>query len=244
MKQKGWFDHSLDVEKLQKDSTAYILTLGQSNAANSSNSLDTGSLNTYSYYNGQLYKAEDPLIGCDGVGGSVWPILADKMIAGNKYKRVVIIPIAVGSTTVKNWAEGECNILLNNTLNDLRKHKIVLTQILWQQGESDNGTSKILYKRYLSQVLNNIRSCRQSAPFYCAITSYSNLAESKPLGVDSTIQDAQREFIKENKNVLVGPNTDTIIDAIDRHDSLHFSKVGKHKCADLWYKALYPSWSL
>jgi len=96
-KQKGWLDKSFGVEKLSADSTAYIMTLGQSNSANSSNALDTASTNAYSYYNGQLYRAQDPMIGCSGDGGSVWPVLADKIILAKKYKKVVIIPIAVGS---------------------------------------------------------------------------------------------------------------------------------------------------
>jgi hypothetical protein len=241
LKQAGWFDKSQGVEKLPPDSTAYMLTLGQSNAGNSSSALDTASANAYSYYKGQLYRAEDPLIGAPGVGGSVWTLLADKIIANKLYKRVVIIPIAVGSTDAQSWADGDCSKILSNALADLKKHHIVLTHILWQEGESDNGSSKLLYKRNLGKVLRNIRRNGQPAPFYCAISSYTNDAQSMPKGIDLNIQNAQREFAKENKGVFEGPNTDTINEAIDRHDSIHFSKTGKRKYADLWFASIFQT---
>lgn len=238
MRQHGWLDKKLSLSELKSDSTIIILTLGQSNAANSSNSYYSPKNNVLNYYNGQLYKAREPLIGAGGDGGSVWTILADKMIDGALCKKVIIIPIAVGSTNIENWARGECSIKLRNTLDDLNKHNIKLTYVLWHQGEANNGTSKANYKKNLSIILKTIREKKQTAPFYCSIATYSFLAVTKPLGIDSVIQNAQREFIYENKNVLRGPNTDLLIYAIDRHDSQHFSQFGNFRYAELWLKAI------
>jgi hypothetical protein len=241
LKQEGWFDHGTKIESLKADSIAYILTLGQSNAGNSSNSLDTAGSSVYSYYNGKLYQAADPLIGSNGIGGSVWPAIADRLISTGLYKHVVLIPIAVGNTNIDNWAHGKCSEKLKETLRDLKSRNIKLTHILWHQGESNNGTSKVDYKKNLSSILKTIRSNGQNAPFYCSIASYTPTALNKPKGIDINIQAAQREFINENEGVLLGPNTDTILDAIDRYDSQHFSKVGKAKYVNLWMQSLIES---
>jgi hypothetical protein len=238
IKQKGWLDEKLDLSELKSDSTMTILTLGQANAANSSNMHYQARRDVLNYYNGSLYKAKEPLIGAGGFGGSVWTILADKLIDSGFCKKVIIIPIAEGGTTVENWAIGDCSQKLQTTLLDLSQHNIKLTHIFWHQGESDNGKSKDNYKKNLSRVVKIIRSHNQNAPFYCSVATYSFLAKNKPIGVDSSIQNAQIEFIKENTNVLGGPNTDELIYAIDRFDSEHFSEYGNIRYANLWFRAV------
>ena len=238
MKQRGWLDNKVSLAELKSDSTIIFLTLGQSNAANSSNSYYSPKNNVLNYYDGKLYKAKEPLIGAGGDGGCVWTILADKMIDSGLCKKVIIIPIAVGSTNIENWAKGECNIKLRNTLDDLNRHNIKLTYVLWHHGEANNGTSKESYKENLRAILKTIREKNQTAPFFCSIASYNFLATTKPLGIDSSIQNAQKEFISENENVLRGPNTDILIYAIDRHDSQHFSQFGNFRYANLWLTAI------
>ena len=236
--QTGLLNKKLSLSELEGDSILVILTMGQSNAANSSNSKYKPSGNVLNYYNGNLYQAEEPLIGASGGGGSVWPLLADLLIKNKFCKKVVIVPIAVGSTDVYNWANGECSLKLKNTLNDLKENNIKLTQILWHHGEANNGTSKQVYKENMASILKVIRSYHQDAPFYCAIATFSPLAVKMPNGIDVNIQNAQKEFIEENANVFPGPNTDQLTHAMDRYDAQHFSEFGKMKFAELWYASL------
>jgi hypothetical protein len=237
-KMLGWFDKGTPITKLKPDSTAYILVMGQANAGNTSNSLDTAGAGVYSYHKGKLYPAIDPMIGSIGYGGSVWPSIGDSLINDNKYKKVVFIPIAIGSTHVEDWATGDCSIMLKTTLDDMKARNIKLTHILWHQGESDNGTSKENYKKNLHKIISLIRDNQQSAPFYCSIASLSPLSKISSSGIDTNIQQAQIEFINENPGILAGPNTDLLNLAVDRYDGVHFSKAGKAKYMNQWLNCL------
>src|SRR2546425_3481295 len=48
------------------------LVFGQSNSSNSGQTRRTARERVYNYYQGKLYLAQDPLLGADGDGGSVW----------------------------------------------------------------------------------------------------------------------------------------------------------------------------
>jgi hypothetical protein len=238
-KQKGWFDKKVSLQELRKPHTLIILTLGQSNSCNSSNFYYKPKHRVLNYYNGTLYEATEPLIGGDGSGGSVWTMLGDKLIEHGLCDRAVFITIGVGSTGIGTWASGACHLKLEETLQDLQKHNIKLNAIIWHQGESDNGvTPKIVYKNQLKKVYDTFLEYHQNAPFYCSIASYGSLSYANPLGIDTAIQHAQMEFVHDYRNVLLGPNTDTLIYALYRHDSQHFSKRGLEAFSDLLLKSL------
>ena len=116
---------------------------------------------------------------------------------------------------------------------------IRLTHIFWHQGETDNilNSSKAKYKENLGAIFQVLRKY-QSADFYVSIASYHPVSIAKPLGVDNVIREAQKEFINENKGVLVGPDTDTLIHAIHRHDSVHFSDFGMSLFTQQWLNAM------
>ncbi len=89
----------------------------------------------------------------------------------------------------------------------------------------------------MASILQNLRKY-QSADFYVSIAYYHPAAITKSFGVDSLIKNAQTEFINEQKRVLVGPDTDLIIHAIHRHNSVHFSDFGMNVYAQLWFNAI------
>lgn len=238
LRQKGWFNTNKKESVVTNDSTLVVLTLGQSNAANSSSDNYQPRENVFTYSNGQIYEAEEPLIGNGGAGCSVWTRLADKLITEGICKKVILVPIAVGSTNIQNWASGDCNAKLISTLKSLKENNIKLTHILWHQGEADNGKSVVAYKNNLEKVLNTFRLNGVTAPFYCSIATYNPLESFKNKGVDFNLQNAQKSFISENENVYAGPNTDKLIHAIYRVDSQHFSSLGNRKYAELWFQSL------
>ena len=217
------------------------LAFGQSNAGNYGKTAYTPhNAFVFNFHNGKLYTAKDPLIGTTGKGGSVWTRLGDKLIDSGLYHKVILIPIAVGGSAIDRWVfGGDCFEKLQQTLKTLDSQHIRLTHVFWHQGESDNvlNTTKAKYKEHLGAILQTLRKY-QSADFYVSIASYHSVAIAKPLGVDNAIRDAQQEFINENKGVLAGPDTDTIIHAIHRHDSVHFSDFGMTAYAQLWFNAI------
>ena len=60
---------------------------------------------------------------------------------------------------------------------------------------------------------------------------YSQWEKSKINGIDTCIQNAQIEFVKENPGTKQGPDTDLYNLAEDRWDGVHFSKKGLDKFA-------------
>lgn len=232
----------VSLSELKSDAhTVIALTFGQSNAANRGQKRYTcHNKAVLVYHEGKLYRAKDPLPGATGPGGSVWSVLGDMLIDSGLAKKVVIIPIAIGNTAIDCWTQGECYDKLQKTLRQLDAAKIVLTHVFWHQGESDNlkNTSGEAYKDNLGVLLKTVREHRQTAAFYISLASYHNEAVTKPLGVDTTIRAAQKQFIKENNGVRQGPDTDGLIYAIHRYDGVHFSEYGMKQFALLWLKAI------
>lgn len=220
--------------------TMIALTFGQSNAGNRGQTPYKPHNNVLNYYDAKLYHAKDPLLGATGPGGSVWTHLGDLLIDSGLYKKVIFVPIAIGNTDIECWSSGMCFQKLERTLKQLDSLHVKLTHIFWHQGESDNleNTSKQKYKASLKIILQTIRNYHQQADLYVSIASYHNGAITKPLGVDTTIREAQKEFIAENKGVVYGPDSDTLIYAIHRHDGVHFSDFGMKAFAQLWLNAI------
>ena len=236
LKNKGYLDKRGDLSEITTSKDVMVaLTFGQSNAANSGEHRYTPHHTILNYAENKLYVANDPLVGTGGKGGSVWGILGDMLIDSGKYKKVVVIPIAMGSTSVSCWADSACHFKLVSTLQELKKNHIKLTHIFWHQGETDLGTSQQHYKEQLTKILKTLRFYEQNAPFYCSIASYNPGLPNLP------VSSAQNEFIKENENVLRGPNTDLIIAKEDRWQKVHFTETGMNKYAAAWYVAIQNS---
>jgi hypothetical protein len=230
----------IDKKLLHSDSTAIILTLGQSNSANHGQGSYECHNEVLNYFNGDLYQAKEPLLGASGNGCSVWTRFSDLLIDGGLYKRVIIIPIGIGSSTIHCWANGDCNKKLQVTLQLLVNDSINITHIVWHQGESDNieNTSKEDYMARLDQILEQIRAFQIAAPFFVCAATYHPSITKKHNGIDPLIQSAQTEFVKRNQNVYAGPNTDLIDLAADRFDGVHFSERGLDKFAKELYNCI------
>lgn len=238
LKQRGLINDKVPLSMALGDSTMTMLALGQSNAGNYVNHLHTPKNAVYNYYDRQLFTASDPLIGADGNGGSVWTVLADMVIEQRLYKKVVIISLAIGGSTVECWAHGTCRQRLEKTLADMEQDGLAATHIFWHQGESDAEYPPQLYKQDLNTIVALLKNRHQPAPFYCAIASYSPTHINTATGVNPAIADAQKEFISNRQGVYQGANTDSLIQAIDRYDGQHFSEIGNLRHARLWLDAI------
>lgn len=232
----GFFHKEVPLAELKSaPGTMIALTFGQSNASNSGETLYSPHNVVLNYAKDHLYVAKDPMMGASGTGGSVWGILGDKLLDSALFKKVVFIPIGIGSTDISCWSDSLCNEKLVATLKALEKHKIRLSHIFWHQGEADGNTTKEVYRKGLEKILLTIRKYHQDAPFYCSLVSFN------ANGIHPQILEAQQEFIAAHKNVFMGAKTDAIIGAGDRYQVLHFTAQGMHKYADSWYKAIQNS---
>lgn len=220
--------------------TMICLAFGQSNAGNYGNGAYVCKNEVYNYYKGEIYVAKEPLLGPDGGGSSVWTRVADMLIDSGLYKKVIIVPCAIGGTSVKCWSEGHCKDKLIETLDYLKKDNIKLTHIFWDQGETDNvdKTTSSQYKGRLIQVINIIRDKEFKAPFFTSITSYFPYNNDNLNGIDPDITRAQLEVVKEVENIKQGPNTDSLNLAYYRADAVHFTEKGLDKLAQKWFEKI------
>lgn len=221
---------------VKSDKVMVVLTIGQSNAANFGDGSYTCKHPVYNYYKGDLYMAKDPILGANGPGCSVWTRVADRLIDSGLYKKVILVPCAIGSTSVQCWAEGDCKAQLLKTLAYLKKDNIELTHIFWDQGETDNvdKTTKAEYKKRLKQVIGMIRAEQPNAVFFSTISSYFPFNNDNPFGISAAITAAQHEVIAEDEQVKLGPNTDDLNLAYYRQQDVHFTSKGLDQLAGDW----------
>ena len=128
--------------QITKD-TIIAFVFGQSNAGNyGGEKFFAETPNVYNYFNNKFYKAEDPLLGSAGDRGSVWTLTANKLIREKITDQVIIIPAAVGSTSVSHWkGGGRLNYMFESRLKEAKSNNLSITHFLWHQGEYDNPYS-------------------------------------------------------------------------------------------------------
>ena len=219
--------------------TMIALVMGQSNSANHGETRHASKSNVYNFYDNKCYRAEDPMLGTTGNGGSVWTRLGDLLVERGDYENVVFITIGVGGTEIKRWAPGgDLNRRIYDVVAQLKKNKIKPTHIFWHQGETDfkKGTSKEDYKRMFMDMLERIRQMGIDAPIYVAVATICGSG-----GQGYEIQFAQRELVDIKNKIYPGAYSDELATIEDRHDACHFSDAGLMKHAEMWYQAIHLS---
>jgi hypothetical protein len=222
----------------QDDSTAVLLLIGQSNAANDQGQRHDGaSANVINFADGKCYLAASPLLGTEGEFGESWTLLANKLLASKRFEKVVLVPAAVGSTEIARWAEGgDVNRALLRTVESaMSQYKF--THILWHQGETDFrlNTPEEAYAQSFRSLLNSLRAKGVLAPIYVSVASYEQ--RYKNWVKDNPISAAQKAVVN-GSDILAGPDTDALVGAMDRYDGTHFSATGQEKFTDEWLRVL------
>jgi Carbohydrate esterase, sialic acid-specific acetylesterase len=216
--------------------SAVILAMGQSNAANHGETLyrPRQPVFNFNWIDGKCYRAQDPLLGSSGERGSVWTRLGDALVETKRFKQVVIVPVAVGGSSVRDWAgpEGpaERAVRASAALSRVGLH---VTHVLWHQGEADHEMHKDVYSRLFARMTEYIRGNGIKAPVFVATATVCNNTGA------SQIREAQRELPFRLANVFAGPDTDALDSIYDRTDNLcHFSDRGLALHARLWLDVL------
>lgn len=230
------------------DRTMVALALGQSNAANSVNVRYTPRHDVYVYYDNACYKADDPLLGSSGVGGSVWTRLGDKLIEGGLYAKVLFVPIARGGSSILNWGKyGDLRVLLRKTAQQLTKDGIRLTHVLFHQGEADccGNLGRDNYRAILASVIEQVRSeYGATAPFFISQASLCYRPDCPDVhdpGCYTRCPDilrAQADLVSPRQRIYAGPDTDRIVPIDQRPDGSHFSAQGANAFANAWLEIL------
>ena len=218
----------------QTGGTAVILIAGQSNAANSAAQRHRTRYpdRAFNFVGGRCYVAASPLLGASGLAGESGTLLADRLLDADAFDRVILAPVAVGSSTVEQWAKGGAlNASMLPLLQDVTTRYRV-THVLWHQGELDFAlkTDPARYKDLFLSFVGSLRENGVDAPVFV-----SKASRCGPVWAElNAIRQAQQEHASAGADLKPGVDTDTLLDAQDRYDDCHFADSGEVKTAAAW----------
>jgi Carbohydrate esterase, sialic acid-specific acetylesterase len=219
---------------------AVVITLGQSNAANHGGGHYTATkcVDNFNVYDGSCYHAADPLLGASGEGGNFATRFGDMVIERGLFDRVIIAPIAIGGTTVEQWAEEG---LFNRRILALvrRLHDASLTPdfILWQQGEGNRGLVDPGGHQYCKNLLEVVQTFRRfgvDAPFFIALAG-DDFSLGGP--AQQYVRLGQLSAIHPELGTYFGPDTN-IIGREHCSDPVHLTESGISMLAKMWVDTL------
>jgi hypothetical protein len=206
----------------QTQRSLVVVALGQSNASSTAEGATQALANVLNFYDGRCFRAEDPLLGTDGRGASVWIAMANSLAARHDY--VILVPFAVGNTSIRRW-NGDIGVHLQRSLAVVaRGYKV--THFLWHQGEADAAMSATEYAARLRKVIDLAKGAFPAASFYVALASRCG---STPR--DNGARGGQRAVVDPHAGIFQGPDTDAID---ERYDGCHFADAGRRRAAALW----------
>lgn len=220
--------------------TAVILAIGQSNAANDAAKKITTRFpdRVFNYFDGKCTVAASPLLGATREGGEFLTLLADDLIAAGTYGRVIIVAAAHGSSSVLRWRRsGDLNERLLSALKTLPSGYKV-TEVVWHQGEQDFKlmTPADLYAASFNSLVETLRENGVDAPVFNAVATRCGTKASWTAANPTAA--AQRAVI-DDRRVFLGADTDALLGEADRAaDKCHLSESGQAKTAAAYAQAI------
>jgi Carbohydrate esterase, sialic acid-specific acetylesterase len=216
---------------IQDEKTAVLLLVGQSNAGNHRGQrYQSADDRVVNFVDGRCYRAASPLLGATGQEGETWTLLGNKLVQSGLYRTVILIPAAVGASSVRRWAEGgDLNAMLVAVIRAV-KSRYTINAVLLDQGATDFalGTLEGQYPSDLQSMIDAVRAQGVRAPFFITRCSVGgpNWAEDNP------VARAQASLADSSNAVFDGPN----VTRLDRYDGYHFGASGQEKCASAWVR--------
>ncbi len=236
-------ENRVRAEVARAPGTAVILSFGQSNAAN------TGAcryaarhrVHSFNIFDTSYYIASDPLPGASNDGGSVWGRLGDALIETGRFRSLLLVPIAVGGSYIKDWTpdDGQYWRRTRFALARLERAGIGIDMMCWHQGEADANhamTSAQEYKSCFQRLVRQIRAAGVEAPIYVATASHCANG-IHPYRNHEQIRLAQRQLASARDGIFRGPDTDQFVGDY-RSDGCHFSEKGLVAVAHAWLQCI------
>lgn len=219
--------------------TGIFITAGQSNIANTVATTYTptnGSvIDNFNAFDGSMYAYADPTLGTDDSRGTFMGRLADAWINDATYDRVIVVPVAVGQTSIAQWQ----SLLFRRVI--IASQRLALAgmtadAVIWMQGEQDknDGTTQSVYQAALSSVIAAHRTAGFSCPWFIGLCTYTG-------GTTSTAVRAAQSAVVNGTDIFAGADSDTLTGtAVNRQaaDDTHMTAAGATSLAALWKTAI------
>ncbi len=217
--------------------TAVVLTSGQSNAGNYGEVRYKSRRAVFSLYRGRCYRAEDPLPGASGVSGSLWCRLGDRMIEAGICDRVVLVPTAIGTTTIDLWAPGgPLNFRIARAAKEARDAGLPVTHFFWVQGGSERrGGGDATRREYIKNFKGIVRTLHGAGArpeIYIVVTTYNGGA------VNQDVRAAQMELTGGNGPYRRAVDLDALIEPVWRYEAVHLSGAGLDRAAAICVESM------
>lgn len=222
---------------IQDEKTAVLLLVGQSNAANYQGQRHQGADDrVVNFVDGRCYRAASPLLGADGQRGESWTLLGNKLVQTGLYHTVILIPAAVGKSSVRRWAAGgDLNAMLMAVISAV-KARYTISAVLLDQGTTDfvERMPEGEYRSDLKSMIDSVRAQGVHAPFFITRST----AGPPDWREDNPVARAQATLADSRNAVFDGPNTDRDVTPLDRYDGYHFGASGQEKFTGAWMRLL------
>lgn len=279
MRAGGWY--RLEVRALRQNEPVMTNTVehvgvgeifviaGQSNSANygeKKNQTETGLVAAYNGTNWQL--AADPEPGAGGKKGSFMPLFGDAM-AMRFHVPIGIVPMGIGSTSVREWLPAgvpfpKLPTLTRNIVtvgpgqwessgkifdNFAGRMKQLgpngFRAVLWHQGESDakqGNDENTLPGDLYRQYLERIITDSRKETAWSAPWFVAQVSYHNPADQFSPDIPAAQKAVCDDGFALLGPNTDTLIGPMREKNGtgIHLSGAGLQAHARLWVGKVAP----
>jgi Carbohydrate esterase, sialic acid-specific acetylesterase len=222
---------------IQDEKTAVLLLVGQSNAANyQGQRYQSADDRVVNFLDGRCYRAASPLLGADGQRGEPWTLLGNKLVQSGLYHTVILVPAAVGGSSVRRWAAGgDLNAMLMAVITAV-KARYTINAVLLDQGTTDfvERMPEGEYRSDLKSMIDSVRTQGVHAPFFITRSTAGPLDWTQ----DNPVARAQATLADSRNAVFDGPNTDRDVTPLDRYDGYHYGASGQEKFTDAWMRLL------
>lgn len=220
--------------------TGVFIIAGQSNCSNYVNAYynptNAGAVDNLNIYDGGMYRASEPLLGCSNTGGNLFTRMADKLVTGGYYDRVILIPVGLGGTSAQQWD----TLLYRRAISGGRRAAalgINVSAILWMQGESEYLTTQSEYTSMLTSIMGKVAASGVTAPW--VIGKCTDVG-----GIPKPAIQAAQLAIVNNTTIFQGADTDALTGSTYRYDGTHLNAAGAEAAAELWKSAVISAMHL
>ncbi len=217
-----------------------ILTLGQSNMAQYTNYTPSApahasSMYQFLYGDGTLRQWVEPLFGPPSppLLGSFFGELAEALITGSSFTKVMMCHTALGGTSASEWGPGgHYNSIIVAAFKRLRAAGWPISAVIVGQGENETfyGLTGADWSVPWQRTIDWSRNFGYTGPWFFAKQTYNNGS------INSSVQAAQ-VAIANGYNVLVGPDCDAFTTSY-RYDNVHWNATGGAAVAAAWATVL------
>lgn len=223
------------------EKTLVAVMAGQSNIANYGVTPYTpthiSKIDNISFLDGGCYQGKDPALGATGHDGSWLFRFADKLISEGTFDRVMLIPVAVGGSTIEEWAPN--GVLQNHLRVACRRaaaHGLLVNAILWQQGESSHHLTSSQYQLNFAAMRAQVLADGFDPNWFVGKSTWMPAG----VGASSAIRDACGALV-DGVKVFAGADTDDLSSSTYRQfggSSPHFTDTASDIVADRWVDAI------